>query len=476
MTSKILFLDDRWRNENWKTSFDSWLPDSVETIYEEKGFLALKRIQENPDIKLVFLDLRFEGQPEQGEQILNRIKEQYPDLKIIILTSLNDAQLALKLVNDEKKAYYYLYKNRIDPEQLKQLIENAIESYDSQAESIRKTELGIIIGESPALRKVLMLTARASQVDSPVLVTGDSGTGKELIARSIHSNGRRKKGPFVSVNCGAITVELINSELFGHTRGAFTGAVADTKGRFERANNGTLFLDEIADLPLETQASLLRVIQFGELEKVGAQSSQKVNVRVVAATNKNVKELVNQRLFREDLYERLKVIPIHMPPLRERREDIPLLAKYFLVRHNAKLGKSKELSDEAIEVLKRNNWPGNIRSLENFLESAVALSDSDTITEKDLAELLTDHAQAPTGAHSSEDWIKKILSGDSSWEEVRAEFGPSGRKSVIEGVLKELKAKHGKRPSGDNLADLLRIKRNHLGVILRDLGLKLKEI
>jgi DNA-binding NtrC family response regulator len=475
MISKILFLDDRWQAENWKTSFDGWLPDSVETIYEEKGYLALQRIQDNPDTKLVFLDLRFEGQVEQGEQILDKIKERYPDLKVIILTSLNDVQLALKLVHDQKKAYYYLYKDEIDPEQLKKLIENAIESYDLRAEAIRRTDLGIIIGESSALKRVLGLAARASQVNSNVLITGESGTGKELIARAIHYNSRRKNGPFITMNCGAVSSSLIESELFGHVKGAFTDAIKEKKGRFERANNGTLFLDEIAELKPEAQASLLRVLQFGEFEKVGGEATQRVDARVVTATNKNLEELVNKRLFREDLYERLNVIPIHMPPLRERKEDIPLLVSYFLARLNDKLDTSKELSDEAVQVLKRYNWPRNIRNLENVLERALVISTSDIISEQDLADLLAGNAQQSV-PHSSEDWIDKVLAGDSSWEEIRKEFGTSARRNIIEGALVALKEAQGKRPSGSELAALLKVTRGYLNVILNNLDLKLREI
>ena len=480
MTGKILFLDDRWRSENWKESFDSCLPSSVEAIYEEYGHLAIQRIKENPDIKLVFLDLRFEGQSEQGEEILNKIKENFPDLKVIILTSISDVQLALRLVHDQKKAYYYLYKDEIDLDQLKTLIENAIESYDLLAETIRSTDLGIIIGESPALKKVLSLATRASKVNSHVLITGESGTGKELIARAIHYNSRRKTHSLIIVNCASFNKEQIENELFGHERGSYTDATKTTKGRFELANGGTLFLDEVAELSIESQAKLLRVLQFGEFEKIGGENTIKVDVRLIAATNKDLREEIEKGTFRDDLYYRLNVIRIHVPPLRERKEDIPILAKYLLPHLSEKIEveQIKEFSDNAIEELKKYSWEkGNIRGLENTIERAIALCSSEIITAKDIADSISLESTKPLDHNTVDNWIKKVLLGSSSWKEITNEFAPSGEttKKIIEGVIVALKEQHESGSVGSRLTKLLGVTRNYLGQILLNLNLRLRD-
>jgi DNA-binding NtrC family response regulator len=477
MSVKILFLDDRWRVENWKDSFDEWLPEAVEAIYEEYGYKAVQRLTENPDVKLVFLDLQFEGQPQQGEEILTRIKEQNPDLPVVILTSINDAQLALKLVHDEKKAYYYFFKDSIDPDQVTKVIENAIEGYELKSESIRKTDIGIIVGDSPALAEVLRLSGRASHVDSTVLITGESGTGKELIARAIHLNSRRRKAPFVAVNCGGIPEALIESELFGHVRGAFTGAIKDKSGRFERANKGTIFLDEIAELNPAMQVRLLRVLQFGEIERLGSERTQIVDARVIAATKQNIEERIRDGFFREDLYYRLDVIRIHIPPLRERKEDIPVLVTYFLRRLNDKLDEAKDISDEAIELLQKYHWPGNVRELENLLERAIATSTTDVLDIEDFASLLSATRVDDADARLIDIWVEKAMSGTTSWDDIRREFGAAGdtRKRIIESIIQSLSQKLKQRPSGTELATVLRVSRNHLSQILSSLGLQLRD-
>jgi DNA-binding NtrC family response regulator len=477
MPDKILFLDDRWREESWNESFDRWVPDSTETIYEEHGYKAIQRLRENPEIKLVFLDLNFEGQPEQGEQILAKIKEHYPDLKVIILTSRNDTQLALRLTLTEKKAYYYFHKDEIDEDLLKKQIENAIETVNLRAEAIRKTDIGIIIGESPALREALRLTESASQVNSTVLITGESGTGKELIARSIHQNSSRKNMSFIALNCGAIAPNLIESELFGHVKGAFTDAVAEKRGKFERAHRGTIFLDEIAELRLELQIPLLRVIQLGEFEKVGSEQVQRVDARVIAATNQNLEQSVEQGTFRRDLFYRLDVIRIKMPSLRERREDIPALAAYFLEHLNEKLNRAKDISPEAFEVLKRYDWPGNIRELQNVIERAIATSDSEVLGPQDFRALITGDREI--GDRSSVTfWIDRVMNGQAAWEDIRREFGSSGdaRRQFFIGLISSLHQKLGRRPSGNEIADSLKTTRNNWNAIASNLGLRLREL
>jgi two-component system, NtrC family, response regulator PilR len=477
MPDKILFLDDRWRAENWNESFDRWVPDSIETIYEEHGYKAIQRLRENPEIKLVFLDLNFEGQPEQGEQILDKIKKHYPDLKVIILTSRNDTQLALRLTLTEKKAYYYFHKDDIDEDLLKKQIENAIETVNLRAEAIRKTDIGMIVGESSALREALRLTECASQVNSNVLITGESGTGKELIARSIHQNSHRKNMPFIAVNCGAIAQNLIESELFGHVRGAFTDAVTDKRGKFERAHKGTIFLDEIAELRLELQIPLLRVIQLGEFEKVGSEQVQKVDVRVIAATNQNLEQSVEEGTFRSDLFYRLDVIRIKMPSLRERREDIPQLAEYFLQHLNARLNRTKDIGPEAFEVLKRYDWPGNIRELQNVIERAIATSESEVIGPQSFRGLIAPDREV--GNRSTIDyWIERVMNGQAEWDDIRKEFGPLGdaRRQFLVGLISSLSQHLGRRPTGTDIANSLKITRNNWNAIASNLGLRLREL
>ena len=476
MVSRILFLDDRWREENWKRSFDEWLPESVEAVYEEYGHMAVRRLEEHGDVKLVFLDMQFENQSEQGEQILNKIKERYPDLKVIILTSLNDSQLALRLVHDEKKAYYYFFKDALDPDQIRKLIENAIESYDLKAEAIRKTDVGMIVGDSPAFKEVLRLTERASAVDSPVLITGESGTGKELLARAVHLNSKRSKRPFVAINCGAIPDELVESELFGHLKGAFTNAVADRRGRFEVADGGTIFLDEISEMKTSTQAKLLRILQQGELQRVGSDRARQVDVRVVAATNRNIEELIGEGSFREDLYYRLNVLHILVPPLRNHREDVEALVSHFVQRLNNKLGEAKDISHNALALLKKFDWPGNVRQLENALERAIVNSASDTLDAADFTFLTPPAGEGKTRGEVIGAWVEDALNGEVSWDDIRREFGAAGdaRRMVLKGILYGLKQR-GARPSGAELARLLKINRNYVNQIIKNLGLQLRE-
>lgn len=244
-----------------------------------------------------------------------------------------------------------------------------------------------IVGHSPAFQSVLHLVGMIAKSDSVTLIQGETGTGKEVIARAIHNLSSRSRGPFIKLNCAAIPGPLLESELFGHERGAFTGAYAQTKGRFQRADQGTLFLDEIGDLPLELQPKLLRALQEQEFERLGSSQTIRVNVRVVAATNQDLAQLVANKQFRADLYYRLNVIPIFLPPLHERVEDIPLLVEHFVRKFSARLGKPIDvIPDEVMEVLKSHDWPGNIRELQNFIERAVVLS-PDSVLRPTLSEL-----------------------------------------------------------------------------------------
>lgn len=255
-----------------------------------------------------------------------------------------------------------------------------------------------IIGLSPAFQQVLALVRMIAKSDSMTLIQGETGTGKELIASAIHNQSSRRQGPFVKLNCAAIPGPLLESELFGHERGAFTGACVQTKGRFQMADRGTLFLDEIGDLPLELQPKLLRALQEQEFERLGSGQTIRVNVRVVAATNQDLAQLVANKQFRADLYYRLNVIPVSLPPLRERVEDIPLLVEHFVQKFSARMGKPIDLiPDEVMEVLKSHDWPGNIRELQNFIERAVVLS-PESVLRPTLSELKQMTKQQPTAA------------------------------------------------------------------------------
>jgi DNA-binding NtrC family response regulator len=476
MQSKVLFLDDRWEEEGWKESFDQWVPETVTVVYEKHGYEALRQLREHPQIKLVFLDLQFQGQPKQGEQILNDIKDRYPELKVIILTSINDSQLALRLVHLERKAYYYFFKDALDPAQVKKFVENAIESYDLKSELIRKTDIGLIIGEGQAMKEVLRLAMKASQADTPVLLTGESGTGKELIARTLHMNGVRRGKPLVAVNCATVPEGLVEATFFGHEKGAFTGAVETKRGCFEVADGGTLFLDEVAEMKPDMQAKLLRVLQSGEFQRVGGGTTRKVNVRIVAATNRHLPSQIQQGLFREDLYYRLCVFPIHLPPLRERREDIEPLTAYHLQRLNNSLRTSKELGPDVLSRLSSYAWPGNIRELTNTLERAILLSDSDMLGVSDFSVLTPPESSSPD-SNLIQMWVERAAAGDVSWEYMRSEFAASGeiRRKIIEGMIISLKQRHRSRPTGDQLAKLLKIDRRYLNVILNSLGLRLTD-
>jgi two-component system response regulator AtoC len=288
-------------------------------------------------------------------------------------------------------AFDYITKP-LNFEKLKVLVAKAVEKTRLVAENLYlrqqlrgKYKFDNIIGNSPAIQQVFSRMEKILITESTVLILGESGTGKELVARAIHFNGLRKEKPFIPINCGAIPGELLESELFGHVRGSFTGAVADKPGKFELANHGTIFLDEIGTMPLHLQMKLLRVLQEQEIERVGSTHRTKLDVRVISATNSDLVEKVRHGEFREDLYYRLNVIPIPLPPLRKRREDIPLLAKHFLRKICTDMRRPVlDLTQGAVRALESYEWPGNVREMENAIERAVALTDSDVIDRQDL--------------------------------------------------------------------------------------------
>ena len=317
---------------------------------------------------------------ENAFELLPRVKKSRPDLPVIVMSAQNTFMTAIRA--SERGAYEYLPK----PFDLKELISivgralseprrpRPAEAPDDTSEQIP------LVGRSPAMQDIYRVLARLMQTDLTVLVSGESGTGKELVARALHDYGKRRKGPFVAINMAAIPRELIEAELFGHEKGAFTGATSRAPGRFEQAEGGTLFLDEIGDMPLEAQTRLLRVLQQGEYTTVGGRTPIRTNVRIVAATNRDLRQSITQGIFREDLYFRLNVVPIRIPPLRERREDIPDLVRHFFGRCAKEGLPMKQLDQEAIERLQQYRWPGNIRELENLVRRLAALYPQEVIT------------------------------------------------------------------------------------------------
>jgi DNA-binding NtrC family response regulator len=340
---------------------------------------------------LVITDLRMPGLG--GMQLLRRIKAEHPEVIVIVVTAFGTIESAVEAM--KLGAYDYLTKP-VHADALRLIVGRALEHHRLRQEvqalrlSLdRKYGFENILGRSPALQETLQAAARVAPTDATVLIRGETGTGKELLAKAIHFNSARRGGPFVTINCGAIPRELLESELFGHVRGAFTGAVAHKKGRVELADGGTLFLDEIGELPLPLQAKLLRLLQEKEIEKLGAPQPLHVDVRIIAATHRNLEAMVEDGTFREDLYYRLAVIPLELPPLRERVEDIPELVAHFFERAKHKYGRTRlALPQELLPNFTTYRWPGNIRELENVIERLVLLSRGDEVTWQDLPESL----------------------------------------------------------------------------------------
>ncbi len=317
---------------------------------------------------------------ENAFDLLPRIKKFRPDLPIIVMSAQNTFMTAIRA--SERGAYEYLPKP-FDLKELIAIVGRALTEPKAKAADLsgpEEVENIPLVGRSPAMQDIYRVLARLMQTDLTVMISGESGTGKELVARALHDYGKRRTGPFVAINMAAIPRDLIESELFGHEKGAFTGAQARSTGRFEQAEGGTLFLDEIGDMPMEAQTRLLRVLQQGEYTTVGGRTPIKTNVRIVAASNKDLKILIQQGLFREDLFFRLNVVPIRLPPLRERSEDVPDLVRHFFALAEREGLPQKQIDAGALERMKRYRWPGNVRELENLIRRLAALYPQDVIS------------------------------------------------------------------------------------------------
>ncbi len=331
---------------------------------------------------------------ENAFELLPRIKKLRPELPIIVMSAQNTFMTAIKA--SERGAYDYLPKP-FDLKELIAIVGRALSEPRKRPAREKPEEIdGMpLVGRSPAMQEIYRTLARLMQTDLTVMITGESGTGKELVARALHDYGKRAKGPFVAINMAAIPRDLIESELFGHERGAFTGANARSAGRFEQAEGGTLFLDEIGDMPMEAQTRLLRVLQQGEYTTVGGRTPIKTNVRIVAATNKDQRILIQQGLFREDLFFRLNVVPLRLPPLRERSEDVPDLVRHFFTLAASEGLPLKSMDNAALERMKKHRWPGNIRELENLIRRLAALYPQEVIGEALVEAELGFESQSP---------------------------------------------------------------------------------
>ena len=415
------------------------------------GAEALEKIAALP-VDVVVMDVRM---PDlDGLEVLRRARQTRPDLPVVIMSghgSIETVRQAFKL-----GAFDYLEKPITEREKLSAAVRNALALSRLAAENAElRREAGSfrMLGKGPAMQALLALVRRAGPSEGRVLLTGENGTGKELVARALHESSRRREGPFVKVNCAAVPGELIESELFGHEKGAFTGALSARKGRFERADRGTLFLDEVGDMPPAMQAKVLRLLQEGEFERVGGRETLRCDVRVVAATNKDLPAEVAAGRFREDLYYRLAVVPVHVPPLRQRQEDVPELAEAFLAEACQRNGRRPmRFAREAFLALQGYHWPGNVRELKNLVERLAILHDGPEIAAEAVAQVLPG-ARRPRAERFREGVPLKDLVDEAERE-------------IVLGALEEHR---------DNVAETARalgLERSHLYKKMRALGIR----
>ncbi|HRN26062.1 MAG TPA: sigma-54 dependent transcriptional regulator [Ignavibacteriaceae bacterium] len=424
--------------------------ESISMILDYEGYAvesttsAIEGLEKfsSKDFAAVFLDIQM---PEMnGFEVLKKIKEQKPTASVIIISAHGSVDNAIKATR--LGAFDFLEKP-IDRDKLLISVRNATESaaLKEEYEEIKKVWVGDgeILGKSKAIQNILQMIDKVAPLDTRVLITGENGTGKELVARAIHKKSERKDKTFVEVNCAAIPNELIESELFGHEKGSFTGAVQQRIGRFELANKGTLFLDEVGDMSHQAQAKVLRAIEDGRIERVGGGKKIEVDVRLIAATNKNLKEEIEKGNFREDLFHRLNVIPINVPPLRERAEDIPILVEKFTneisVKHKKPVTK---FLDDAIQILKNQSWTGNVRELRNIIERVIIIVGKKEITAKDISFMFAGNQ------HS----VDELVDISNSFQEFK-------EKAERVFILKQLRANDW---NISKTAEVLEIQRSHL--------------
>ncbi|MCZ6635114.1 MAG: sigma-54 dependent transcriptional regulator [bacterium] len=449
-TKKILVVDD-------DDLFRDFLKETLDrknhdVDVAENGQTAIRRMEETP-YDLILSDIRM---PDiDGIQVLDRARQLQPDTPVMMITANASVQNAVEAM--QKGAYDYIEKGGT-LEEIEVRVERALENQLLRQENQRlrselqiRYDFGNMVGKSKAMAEIFDLIKIVAQSRSTVLINGESGTGKELVTRAIHYNSPRSAGPFIKLNCAALPQDLIESELFGHEKGAFTGAIKQTKGRFELADGGTLMLDEISEIKPPLQAKLLRVLQEREFERIGSGTSIQVDVRIVATSNRNLEEEIEKGNFREDLYYRINVIPINIPTLQDRKEDIPSLVDHFLDKYNKENNKQIEgVSEKGLEILMNYNWPGNIRELENYLERGVVICQETQIGVKHLPlDVLTGERRARGGSDGME-------------------VGTTVRDMEKQLILKTLEAKDGNRTAA---ADVLGISSRTLRNKLHEYGL-----
>lgn len=384
MNTSILIVDDE---KHQRDTLSDYLTSQKHNVTTSSGVEEAVQILKSKIIDIVFTDFKMPG--KNGIDLLREIKNINPDTQVVIMTAFGTIENAVTAMKEG--AFDYITKP-IDLDEIDLLIKRINERQNLISENIRlkeqlsdKYKLSGVISSSVKMEEVLSIASRVAESKAAVLIRGESGTGKEVLAKAIHFSSERKDKPFIAVNCAALNENLLESELFGHEKGAFTGADKQKRGRFELANEGTLLLDEIGDLPPATQVKLLRILQEEEFERVGGVQPIKVDVRIIAATNRNIEQLIEEGKFREDLYYRLNVVTINIPPLRERREDIPTLIDFFLNKYISGTKKLKaEFSKEAFDILMRYDYPGNVRELENIVHHSLVLSREELISSEDI--------------------------------------------------------------------------------------------
>ena len=435
----------------------------------ENGRTALSFLSKN-EYLLIFLDIFL---PDiNGLKLLEDIKKERENIVVVIMTAQGTMKSTIEAM--QKGAYDYITKP-FDMEEIYLLIDRIenlkrLEKRVCTLEEELKTkyDAGEIIGKSQKMKEVFKMIGRAASSDTTVFITGESGTGKELVARALYMSSKRSKGPFIAVNCAAIPKELIESELFGYEKGAFTGATELREGKFELADGGTLFLDEIGDMDVSLQAKLLRVIQEREFYRIGGRIPIKVDVRIITATNQDIDSAIREKRFREDLYHRLNVITISLPPLRERREDIPILAKHFLKRFSNELNSNvKNITDDAIDILKSHEWKGNVRELENIIKRAVVISSSDSIISEHLP--FNADLRLKAAAKSNTDFILAKVQDTIGKGNLYNEIIGEVEKELLGVILKKTEWNQLKA------AEILGINRNTLSRKIKELGIVVKD-
>jgi DNA-binding NtrC family response regulator len=440
--------------------------EGYEVTAAADGEQALAVLQKTP-VHVVVTDMVM---PRLGGlELLARISADLPDIPVIVITAHGTVDSAVQAL--KAGAFDYITKP-FEQEELKKVIAKAARAHDLERQNVHGPtaagEKPPLVGESPSMRQVYEIVSKVADSPSTVLITGESGTGKELIARELHRGSARRDKSLIKVNCAAIPKDLVESELFGYERGAFTGAVGSKPGRFELADGGSLFLDEIGEVPLEMQVKLLRAIQESEFERVGGIKTLHVDVRLIAATNRDLKALIADGRFREDLYYRLAVVPISLPPLRERKEDIPLLVQHFIAKYNQRLGKRVErIDDEALQMLMSYAWPGNIRELENLMERSVLFADGAIIHGASLPDALRDRAAGPPVPIAAVGPLGAIAApSGASMKEIVRQAQADLERELIARALEE---------TGHNVtraAKRLQISRKSLQVKMKELGLR----